>query len=112
MSGWHLNEDSFKRNHKVFSLERNKLQLEFKHNNDSILSIEMRTCDTGTLSVFLIIGGFILGEPPVDTLINLLTGINECQSLHFELDLWLYVLYINPYNCYSYASHRKQCIVL
>lgn len=112
MSGWHLNEDSFKRNHKVFTLERNKLQLEVNHNNDSILSIEMRTCDTGTLSVFLIIGGFILGEPPVDTLINLLTGINECQSLHFELDLWLYVLYINPYNCYSYAGHRKQCIVL
>lgn len=62
MSGWYLNEESFKRNHKVFTLERNKLQLEVKHNNDSILSIEMRTCDTGTFSCFSNHRGFYFGR--------------------------------------------------
>lgn len=52
MSGWHLNEDSLKSNHKVFTLERNKLRLEVKHNEDLILSIEMRTYDTGTFTCF------------------------------------------------------------
>nr|XP_022342251.1 uncharacterized protein LOC111136001 isoform X3 [Crassostrea virginica] len=46
-SGWQLKEDSFRSNHKIFTFGRKKFQMDVihAHNEDKILSIELKVCD-------------------------------------------------------------------
>ena len=51
MSGWQLIEGSFRSNHKIFTFGRKKFQMDVihAHNEDKILSIELKVSDEGTV---------------------------------------------------------------
>lgn len=47
MSGWHIDEFDLRSSHKSFTFNKRKLQLDVKHDDEMISSIDLKTCCEG-----------------------------------------------------------------